>query len=88
MASYKGLFENLHKILITLLMMDLLGDQKYPLPKICLTYPTMITFWTVIPYPKNIQKMHKSCDTPLDCWHQHVFTENQQIFLYQEILNL
>ena len=86
MASYKGLFENLHKILITLLMMDLLGDQKYPLPKICLTYPTMITFWTVIPYPKNIQKMHKSCDTPLDCWH--VFTENQQIFLYQEILNL
>ena len=64
MASYKGLFENLHKILITLLTL------------------------TVIPYPKNIQKMHKSCDTPLDCWHQHVFTENQQIFLYQEILNL
>ena len=43
------------------------GDQKAPLPKICLAYPTMIIFGTVIPYPKKIKKnTHKSRDTPLE----------------------
>ena len=30
------------------------------LPKICHTYPTMMKFGTVIPYPKKIQKLNKS----------------------------
>ena len=30
--------------------------------------------------------MYISRDTPIEfCWHQHYFTENQQILLYQEI---
>ena len=61
------------------------GTKKAPLPKICLTYPTMMTLSTVMHYPKKIQKIYKSCDTPLEfCW-QYFFTENQQIVLYQEI---
>ena len=39
-----------------------------------------------IPYLKEIQKMYESRDTrPEFCWHQHFFTGNQQILLYQEI---
>ena len=61
-------------------------DKKVPLPKICHTYPTMMKFDTVIPNPKKIQKIYESHDTPLSfCWHQHFFTKNQQILLYQEI---
>ena len=57
-----------------------------PLPKICHTYPTTMKFGTVIPYPKKIQKIYESRDTPLVfCWHQHFFTGNHQILLYQEI---
>ena len=62
MTIYKVLFEKLNTIL-ALLTMGLffgaahgLGGQKGPLPKICLTYPTMKTLGTVIPYPKKIQK--------------------------------
>ena len=62
MTIYKVLFEKLYTIL-ALLTMGLffgaahgLGGQKSPLPKICLTYPTMKTLGTVIPYPKKIQK--------------------------------
>ena len=75
MAIYKVLFEKLYTIL-TLLMMGLffffgathgLGGPKRPLfPKICLTYPTMMTLSTAIPYPKKIQKIYKSRDTPLE----------------------
>ena len=63
------------------------GGTKRPLLlKICHTYPTMMKLGTVIPYPKKIQKIYKSRDTPLEfCWHQHFFTANQQIFPYQEI---
>ena len=62
------------------------GGAKYPLPKICQTYPTMITLGTVIPYLKKIQKISESRDTlPEFCWHQHFFTGNQEILLYQEI---
>ena len=40
----------------------------------------------VIPYLKKIQKIYQSRDTvPGFCWHQHFFTGNQQILLYQEI---
>ena len=61
--------------------------QKAPLKsKICHTYPTMMKLGTDIPCPKKIQKIYESRDTPLDfCWHQHFFTGNQQIWLYQEI---
>ena len=33
------------------------GSQKDPLPKICFTYPTMMTLGTVLPYLKKIQKI-------------------------------
>ena len=35
---------------------------------------------------KEDQKIYESHDTLLEfCWHQHFFTRNQQILLYQEI---
>ena len=37
-----------------------------PLPKICHTYPTTMKLGTVIPYPKKIQKIYESRDTPLE----------------------
>ena len=62
------------------------GAKSPPLPKVCHTYPLMIKLGTAIPYPKKIQKMYQSRDTPPEfCWHQHFFTGNQQILLYQEI---
>ena len=62
------------------------GGQKGPLPKICHAYPTMMKLGTVIPCLKKIQKIYESHDTPCEfCWHQHFFTGNQQILLYQEI---
>ena len=39
--------------------------KKGPLPKICHTYPTMMKLATVIPYPKKVQKIYESRDTPL-----------------------
>ena len=48
--------------------------------KICHTYPTTMKRGTVIPYPKKIQKIYESRDTP-----RHFFTGNQQFSLYQEI---
>ena len=54
--------------------------------KICHTYPTMMKLGTVIPYLKKIPKIYESRDTPPKFyWHQHFFTENQQILLYQDI---
>ena len=62
------------------------GLKRLPLPKICHTYPTMMKLGSIIPYPKKIQKIYESRDTPLEfCWHEHFFTGNQQILLYQEI---
>ena len=44
-----------------------MGPKRPPsLPKICHTYPAMMKLGTVIPYPKKIQKIYESCDTPLD----------------------
>ena len=42
------------------------GVQKGPLPKTCHTYPAMTKLDTVIPYPKEIQKLYESRDTPCD----------------------
>ena len=62
------------------------GGAKRSLRKICHTYPTMMNLDTVIPYLKKFQKLYESHDAPLGfCWHQHFFTGNQQILLYQEI---
>ena len=61
------------------------GTKKAPLPKIGLTYPTMMTLGTVMHYLKKIQKIYKSRDIPLEFCRQHFFRENQQILLYQEI---
>ena len=57
-----------------------------PLVKSSYIYPTIMKLATVIPYLKNIPKIYKSRETSLEfSWHQHFFTENQQILLYQEI---
>ena len=51
--------------------------QKDPLLKTSHTYPTMTKLGTVIPYPKMIQKIYKSRNTPTEfCRHQHFFTGN------------
>ena len=53
------------------------GGKKAPLPKICHTYPAVMKLGTVIPYPKKIQKIYESRDTPLEfCGHQHFFIGN------------
>ena len=65
MAIYKVLFEKRYTI-SNLLTMGFIflgcslidgGSQKDPLPKICFTYPTMMTLGTVLPYLKKIQKI-------------------------------
>ena len=62
------------------------GAKRPPISKICHTYPTMMKLATVIPYPKRIQKIYESRDTPPEfCRHQHFFTGNEEILLYQEI---
>ena len=43
-----------------------LGPRRAPLPKICHTFPTVMKRGTVIPYPKKIEKMYESRDTPLE----------------------
>ena len=45
------------------------GEQKKtqpPLLKICHIYAIMMKLGTVIPYPKKIQKIYESRDTPLE----------------------
>ena len=41
-------------------------SKRSPLRKICHTYPTMIKPGTVINYLNKIQRIHKSCDAPLE----------------------
>ena len=65
-----------------------MGGQKgsLPLPKICHRYPTLMKLGTGMPYLKKIQKLNESRGILFEfCWHQHFFTENQQILLYQEM---
>ena len=46
----------------------------------------MMSLGTAIPYPKKIQEIYESRDTLLEIyWHQHFFTINDQMLLYQEI---
>ena len=62
------------------------GAKRFPLPKICHRYPTMMKLGTVIPYLKKIKKIYESRDTPPEfCRYQYFFTGNQHISLYQEI---
>ena len=42
------------------------GAKRLPLPKICHTYPTVMKLGTVIPYPKEIQKIYESLDARLE----------------------
>ena len=44
-----------------------------PVPKICLTYPTMMKLGTVIPYLKKIQKIYESHDTSLSSADVSIF---------------
>ena len=63
-----------------------LGGAKRPPSLKSVTH--ILQWWNlpVIPYLKKIQKIYQSRDTPPEfCWHQHFFTGNQQILLYQEI---
>ena len=69
---------------LTLFRMGFLGSahgwgrgQKVPLSKICHTSPTMMKLCSYT-LPKEDQKN-------IWIWHQHFFTGNHQILLYQEI---
>ena len=42
------------------------GAKKAPLHKISQINPTMMKLGTVAPYPKRIQKIYKSRETPLE----------------------
>ena len=42
------------------------GAKRFPLPKICRAYPTMMKLVTAIPYLKKIQKVYQSHDKPPD----------------------
>ena len=81
-------------LILTLFRMGLFGPgHKWRglrwdggLPKICPTYSTMMKLSTIIPSIKKMQKIYESCYTYLEfCWHQHFFSGNQQILLYQEM---
>ena len=62
------------------------GGPKRPPSLKPVTHPTMMKLGTIIPHPKKIQKIYASRDTSLEFyWHQHFFSGNQQILLYQEI---
>ena len=57
-----------------------------PFNKIRHTYSAMMKLGKVIPYLRKIQKMYHLRDTSHEfCWHEHFFTENQQILQHQEI---
>ena len=92
MTIYKLLFEKLYGIL-NLLTTGLffkaahgLGGPKMPPPQNMSYISYNDDTWYSYTLPKENHKIYKSRDTPLAfCWHQHFFTENQQILLYQEI---
>ena len=46
--------------------MGFFGSAHGLADKICHTYPTTMKLGRVIPYPKKIQKIFESRDTPLD----------------------
>ena len=67
--------------------MRLLRDGgKAPLPKICQTYPTILTLGSLISYLKKIQKRYKSHDTLLEfCRHQHFYQKSATFVLLRNI---
>ena len=63
-----------------------IGGESLPPPSFCTHILQWWNFGTVTLYLKKIQKIYESRDAPLEfCRHQHFFTLNQQISLYQEI---
>ena len=87
-------FLGIYLHLLTLFRMDFLGlltdgkgsGQKGPSSLKSVAH--ILQWWNLaqlyITYGRS-KKIYKSYDTPLDfCWHQHFFTGNQKIFLYQE----
>ena len=58
------------------------GGQKQPLPKICCTYSTMMKLGKFIPYPKRIQKIYKSRETPLSSAEMNIFSPEISNFHY------
>ena len=41
-------------------------EQKGPLSKICLTYPSITKLGLIMPYLKKIQKIYESRDPPFE----------------------
>ena len=65
---------------------NLIQVGSFPFPKTCHTYTAMMRLSMIIPYLMKIQNIYKSRDTAIKfCWHQYIFTKNQQLYLYQEI---
>ena len=63
------------------------GEAK-KIPSSLKSVTHILQWWnlTVVPYLNKIQKICESRYTPPEfCWHQHLFTRNQQLLLYQEI---
>ena len=58
--------------------------KKAPFIKICPRCPALVKFGTVIPYLKNIKKIHKSCDIPLSSADAFCH-RNSELLPYQEI---
>ena len=42
------------------------GSEKAPVPKIYYIYPTIMKLGTVKAYPRKIQKIYESRDSPLE----------------------
>ena len=66
---YRLHFDTSFIIFLALFRMGFFGGgrrgeaKRFPLPKICLTYPAMMKLGAVIPYLKKIQKIYESRDT-------------------------
>ena len=61
-----------------------MGETKRPPSLKSVTYNDET--WHNYTLRKEDPKIYELCDTPREfCWHQHFFTGNQQILLYQEI---
>ena len=81
MAMYKVVLEKIYMIL-TLLQWDFFSRLLMHWGQISFIFCNDAT---VVPYLKKIQKTYKPCDNSLEfCWHEHFFTENQQVLLYQK----
>ena len=81
MAMYKVVLEKIYMIL-TLLQWDFFSRLLMHWGQISFIFCNDAT---VVPYLKKIQKIYKPPGNPLEfIWHEHFFTENQQVLLYQK----